>query len=173
MKKVAVLLACYNGEEYIREQIISILEQRNVDVTIYISDDGSTDSTLNIINKLKKKYPEKIYLFNGPKRGFAQNFLSLIRNEIVSGDFYAYSDQDDIWMDSKLEKGTAVLNKFSNITPNLYCSRTINTDRFLNIISMSPIFKRKPSLRNSLVQNLASGNTMVFNEATRQLLKKT
>ena len=98
---VSVCLASFNGEDYIKEQIISIVRQLNVNDELIISDDGSTDSTLDIIQKLKYQYPI-IRCLKGPQKGFALNFCNAIIH--AKGDIIIFSDQDDIWYDSKVDE---------------------------------------------------------------------
>lgn len=102
MKKIAVLLAAYNGEKWIKEQIDSILSQKQIDVTIYISLDISNDKTIDIIKSIKN---DKIILLPyGEKFGAAApNFFRLIKDvDFSEYDYVALADQDDIWLDDKI-----------------------------------------------------------------------
>ena len=103
-KKIAVLLASYNGVKYIKEQIDSILNQREVDVTIFISDDLSTDKTIEYLQEIYKDFKNIVYLPSGSKFGGAgKNFFRLIRDvDFSSFDFISFVDQDDIWYEDKL-----------------------------------------------------------------------
>lgn len=114
LPKVAVLLAAYNGEKYIQEQIESIVNQVDVDIYIYISIDASTDRTLEICQQLQKIY-KNIFIINEGKERFGsagKNFYYLIKNvDFEEFDFIALSDQDDIWKPSKIIRGIQVLEK--------------------------------------------------------------
>jgi rhamnosyltransferase len=103
-KRIAVLLASYNGTKYIKEQIDSILNQREVDVTIFISDDLSTDKTIEYLQDIYKDFKNIVYLPSGLKFGGAgKNFFRLIRDvDFSSFDFVSFVDQDDIWYEDKL-----------------------------------------------------------------------
>ena len=103
-KKIAVLLASYNGVNYIKEQIDSILNQKEVDVTIFISDDLSTDKTIEYLQDIYKDFKNIVYLPSGSKFGGAgKNFFRLIRDvDFSSFDFISFVDQDDIWYEDKL-----------------------------------------------------------------------
>jgi glycosyltransferase involved in cell wall biosynthesis len=167
---VAVLIATYNGEKYISEQLESIIRQQKVNVHIYISDDGSLDQTINIIKSYIKKYPKKI------KKIFYNNFKNAAKNFMYFGKrklcykYYAYCDQDDVWFEKKL---ISAIKKI-NLGYDLYGSRTINTDKNLKIIGLSPDFENfKPNFNNALLQSFAGGNTMVFNHKVYKLLEKT
>ena len=103
-KKIAVLLASYNGVKYIKEQVDSILNKKEVDVTIFISDDLSTDKTIEYLQDIYKDFKNIAYLPSGSKFGGAgKNFFRLIRDvDFSSFDFISFVDQDDIWYEDKL-----------------------------------------------------------------------
>ena len=103
-KKIAVLLASYNGVKYIKEQVDSILNKKEVDVTIFISDDLSTDKTIEYLQDIYKDFKNIVYLPSGSKFGGAgKNFFRLIRDvDFSSFDFISFVDQDDIWYEDKL-----------------------------------------------------------------------
>lgn len=96
--KISVAMATYNGGRYIEEQLESILKQLKDDDEVVISDDGSTDNTLDIIKKIND---ERIRIINGPKKGVKQNFGNAIAK--CTGDYIFLADQDDIWMSDKVE----------------------------------------------------------------------
>lgn len=109
-EKIVVLLSSYNGEKYISKQIESILNQLiDCDLTLIIRDDGSTDSTKKIINEYLIKNDNVIF-YEGSNVGYIKSFFSLIMN---SGDFdfYALSDQDDIWQSNKLQNAVNQIRK--------------------------------------------------------------
>lgn len=114
LPKVAVLLAAYNGEKYIQEQIESIVNQVDVDIYIYISIDVSTDRTLEICQQLQKIY-KNIFIINEGKERFGsagKNFYYLIKNvDFEEFDFIALSDQDDIWKPAKIIRGIQLLEE--------------------------------------------------------------
>ena len=104
--KVSVAMATYNGEKYIEEQIKSILSNLSSNDEVIISDDGSTDKTMEIINSF---HDERIRVIDGPKKGVIKNFENAIKN--CNGDYIFLSDQDDIWCSKKV---TTILNIFKN-----------------------------------------------------------
>ena len=165
---VAILMATYNGEKYLSEQIDSILNQRQVNVHLYVSDDGSTDNTLNIIQDYKNKYKENFKnVFKVKFKYPAKNFLSILPKITNNYDYYAFSDQDDVWYQDKL---ITAINKI-NEGHDLYCGRTENVDKNLISTGYSPLFEFAPSFKNAIVQSIAGGNTMVFNHKVFELLK--
>jgi rhamnosyltransferase len=106
MHKIAVLMATYNGHNWLPEQIKSILKQVNVDLTLYISDDGSSDGTCEIITKMAADDPRIVLLSNVKRMGSAgKNFYRLICDvDVSSFDYIAFADQDDIWRLDKLSR---------------------------------------------------------------------
>ncbi|WP_213769434.1 glycosyltransferase [Bradyrhizobium sp. dw_78] len=102
-KTVSVVLATYNGAKYIEEQIRSIAAQTLAPFELIISDDASTDNTLQIIQDLLSECDFKIKIIRNEKAlGFRDNFLQACL--LAQGDFIAFSDQDDVWHPTKLEK---------------------------------------------------------------------
>ena len=99
------------------------------------------------------------------------NFLSLAIDQNIDADYFAFSDQDDIWHEDKLRRALAWLATVPADVPGLYCGRTelISIDK--RLYGFSPLFTRPPTFRNALVQSLGGGNTMVFNRATKELLE--
>lgn len=168
---VAVLLCTYNGERYLPEQLESFEQQTHANWLIWASDDGSSDNTLALLETYRKKWPAgKLSIVRGPAKGFAANFLSLTCRPEITSDYYAYSDQDDIWMADKLERAIKWVETVPADIPALYCSRTRLVDEQKQEIGLSPLFSKSPDFRNALVQSIAGGNTMVFNHAARALL---
>lgn len=94
-------MATYNGEKYIKEQINSILINLDKNDELVISDDGSKDNTVNIIEVFQKK-DSRIKLYDGPRKGVKQNFANAI--EKCNGEYIFLSDQDDVWNVKKVEK---------------------------------------------------------------------
>lgn len=171
--RVAILLTTYNGEKYLREQLDSISRQTHRNWKLYVSDDGSTDATLDILAQFQAKHgADRVRLLHGPRKGFAQNFLSLVRNPSIQADYFAFCDQDDVWFENKLERSLVRLQALGECVPAVYCSRTRLVDEKGRIIGYSPRFKRAPSFRNALVQSLAGANTMLLNQPARALLAR-
>lgn len=170
---VAILLCTYQGERYLEEQLDSFARQTYQDWIVYVSDDGSRDTTLSILNSYIAKWGnDRLVIYPGPKKGFAANFMSLVYNKNINAAFYAFSDQDDIWENDKLERAVTYLKNINSNTPALYCSRTRLVDANNNELGFTQGISKPPCFKNALVQNIAGGNTMVFNDAARNLLQK-
>lgn len=168
---VGVILSTYNGEKYVEEQIESVLNQENVDVTLYIRDDGSTDNTVKILQKYKNNPNCYIYIENNV--GVANSFFRLL---IKTGkhEYYAFCDQDDVWEKRKLYVAIDNISKDKEF-PAMYFSNTTPVDSLLN-----PLKTPKSSfneegiftLRKILLRNNAIGCTIVFNDRLKQLIVK-
>ena len=108
-KKICVILCTRNGEEYLAHQVESILScQNNID--IYVNDDCSTDKTYSILTKYSsklKKVTQKRY--SSP----AKNFIGTLQSVEENYDYYAFSDQDDLWHEEKVNKGLFSLDNLS------------------------------------------------------------
>ena len=105
-EKIDVLMATYNGEKYLKEQIDSILNQTYKNIQIIISDDCSTDSTREILKQYEQNEKIKIY-YQEKNLGYIKNFEFLLRN--VENNIYMLSDQDDVWKEQKIEKSVEKL----------------------------------------------------------------
>ena len=165
-------MSTYNGQAYLSGQLDSIGTQTYKNWELWVSDDGSIDNTLQILKDYQNRMGEhRFFIYSGPRKGFSANFLSLICTKNSDADYYAYSDQDDIWAPDKLQQAINWLKTISKEIPALYCARTKLVNKHGKGIGSSPLFKKNPSFLNALVQNVAGGNTMVFNRAALNLLR--
>jgi len=171
-RRVAILLATFNGEQYLASQLKTIECQTHENWCIHAADDGSTDGTLSILQDVARALGDcRLNVRKGPGQGFVTNFLSLVCARDINAEYFAFADQDDLWDTDKLERGLAALEGVPNDVPALYCARTRTVDAQGGLIGLSPLFLRPPSFRNALIQNLGAGNTMMFNSAARELLR--
>lgn len=177
--KIAILLATYNGEKYIREQLESLLEQANTDWIVYVHDDGSTDKTNEILDEYINQYSEKFIRIEGKTTGSAKNnFFFLLEN--VEASYYMFCDQDDIWLPKKIGKTFARMKKIEKEEVNVPClvhTELMVVDEQNEIISdcMSRYQKLEPTkvtLGRILVQNVVTGCTMMINKELRDYLLK-
>lgn len=173
LPSVAILLCTFNGQHYLREQLNSFDGQIHTNWTLWVSDDGSTDNSIALLQNYQNQWPKtRLHIKNGPGNGFSANFLALLNDSAINANYYGYSDQDDIWNCSKLSKAIQCLESMPSAIPALYCSRTQLIDQNGTNIGFSPLFKKAPSFANALVQNIGGGNTMVFNQAARNLMRE-
>ena len=173
LPSVVILMATLNGEAFLDQQLDSIELQDFKNWRLIVSDDGSTDQTLEILSSRQAKWGEsKLEIRVGRQKGFATNFLSLAIDPTIQADYFAFCDQDDYWLPEKLSKAIEHLaNGVIHGKPNLYCGRTIYTDASLKKIGMSPLFVHPKSFRNAIIQSIAGGNTMVFDTNFKKLLE--
>lgn len=171
---VAILMGCYNGAKYLAEQLDSLEAQAHTNWRLYVSVDGSDDGTLEILNEYKLKWgADKLIIRDGPRQGFCRNFLSLACDPTIKADYYAFCDQDDVWLREKLKIAVAYLSSQQLDIPHVYCSRTTYVNHKLKPQGLSLPFVYPRTFRNAMVQSIAGGNTMVFSQRTKMLLNET
>jgi glycosyltransferase involved in cell wall biosynthesis len=170
---VTILLATLNGAKFLPQQLESYRRQTYSNWELLVSDDGSADGTIELIHDFANSVSQRVTLVHGPRRGHWRNFLSLVHRVTLDDGFFAFSDQDDIWLEQKLEKAVAWLTSVAPETPAVYFTRTILIETSGKVLGLSPLFTRAPSFRNALVQNIGGGNTMVFNRAAQRALAAT
>lgn len=174
MDSIIILLSSYNGQKFITEQVDSLLTQKDVDIHIIVRDDGSTDNTVDIIKEFRAAHPGRITLIEGANIGWRKSFFTLVeyaaRN--TESEFYAFCDQDDIWLPEKLRVAVSALESMPDKTlPRLYCS---NLYYYKDGINYGIIRKKKPipTYKNCLVRNYATGCTVVFDNNLLKLIAK-
>lgn len=162
--KVAVLMSTYNGARYLKEQIESILNQQDVETTLLVRDDGSSDETVRIV---EEGYPF-VRVIHGANVGVGSSFMELIYEAGTEYDFYAFADQDDIWDEDKLSVAAEWIG--DTTTPTLYCSNQLLVDG--DNIEMRVRYDAPPDVSpmQILNDNLVSGCTMVWNRMLQELL---
>lgn len=169
---VAIILAVKDGAEFLQEQLQSYSSQTHQNWSLHMSDDGSRDDSFKLVQAFAQRVPQTVTLRPGPEKGPCRNFLSLLQAANIDADYFAFSDQDDIWHARKLERALNALQSIDGDSASLYCSRTELIDDRGQHIGYSPAFTKPPGFRNALVQNIGGGNTMVFNRRARELLMK-
>jgi len=167
-KKVQILMSTYNGEKFIRKQLDSIVAQ-DIPVSLLIRDDGSSDSTVDIIKEYQQKY-DFISLIEDKNVGVIKSFFELFKKADKEADYYSLADQDDIWFKDKISRAVSVLENMKSDKPVLYCSRQILTDADDNELDVKMReVKMRPGFGNAIVENIATGCTCVFNKAMLEM----
>ena len=171
--KIAILMATYNGEKYICQQIDSILSQTCKDWELYIHDDGSTDNTIAAVESYVEKYQDKIHLIDGKSTGGAKyNFFYMFGQ--VEAPYYMTCDQDDVWLEKKIEltydKMLAIEDKAD--VPCLVYTELRVVDSELNTIAdtmseYQSLDCHKRTINQFILQNSVTGCTMMVNMALR------
>lgn len=170
---VLVMMATYNGEKYVAEQIESILNQEGVNVSLLISDDCSTDDTVVICRELAKQDNRIQVKEHAENVGVTLNFMNMVYEADSTGfDFFAFSDQDDYWLPEKLISAVSLIETKKD-GPHLYYSDILNVDGDLKgdmpeYRSFAPF---AGSLKLLFTMNWALGCTMVFNAPFLDLLQ--
>lgn len=160
MKKVLVLMATYNGEKYLQEQLDSLYAQQGVDVDILARDDGSNDSTQKILEENSKYH--KLTWYQGEHKNVSKGFYELMQKATkLEYDFYAFSDQDDVWGPDKLEVAVTTIENEKN--PALYYSGQRLVDENLNFIEDHRLNDER-TLKTRFVLSDFAGCTGVFNK---------
>ncbi|MEE1314239.1 MAG: glycosyltransferase family 2 protein [Faecalimonas sp.] len=171
-KYIAVLLSTYNGEEYLREQLSSVLNQETEhQVDIYIRDDGSTDGTVEILRRYERVHLGTIHVIYGENIGYIESFFALIR-EVEGYDYYALCDQDDIWLEDKLETAIVQCEATEQSGPLLYASSSYLLSDAMKLVGETQKNCKGITWENVLIQNIFPGHTQVFNDALCQVLKE-
>lgn len=168
MSKIIVLLSTFNGERYLRKQIESVLSQKNVDVYLLVRDDGSTDSTRTILQKYEEQGALSLIL--GENIGWRRSFMELVYAAPIA-DYYAFCDQDDIWLPEKLSTAVSALEALNKKErPILYGSNLFyyKDGKVEGKLNLNPNYSKQ----SSLVRTLTCGCTLVFNKELQLLLEQ-
>lgn len=170
--KIAIVLCTFNGEKYLSEQLQSIKNQTFKNWFLYLSDDGSQDQTKQIASDfLIDVGKQKMSIRDGPRTGYAKNFFHNCKSINKYYDYFAFCDQDDLWLTNKLERAIAMLNAAPeryHKKPKLYCSVAELIDE--NGVNFGHSSRRNgPSFEHSCMENLAGGNTMVFDSVAKDI----
>ena len=175
---IDVLLATYNGDRYLEEQIDSILAQTNHDWRLLIRDDGSQDGTVSIIQRYVSSHPEKIrrIVDEEGNLGYAQNFMELMTHS--TSEYVMFCDQDDVWLPNKIELSLDVMKHAEKSYPNkpvLVCTDLTVVDDKLNLISQSFYYCAKYSsatikdVCTAMVEPCVMGCTMMINKQAKEV----
>ncbi len=177
---IAILMATYNGERFVSQQIDSILSQTSGQWHLYLHDDGSTDATSDILRSYAEKHPQQITLLSYPPQGGAfRNFMSML--EKVDAPYYMFSDQDDSWHVDKIERSIQAMNNAEGKTK--HCPIIVHTD--LRVVdeeghTLAKSFWQQagihPDMFHSFAQrisNVVTGCTMLFNQAAKDAALST
>lgn len=174
---IAILMATYNGECYLSEQIDSLLAQTSQNWHLYVHDDGSKDRTVSIVKKYIGEHPEKITLLEYPPQGGpCRNFLSML--ERVEASYYMFCDQDDVWLPEKVSQSLDAMTDEESVNPHkgvvVFTDLSV-VDEHLDVIFVSmweysglyPQYIRTFSDAGGHTV-LATGCTMLFNQQAKE-----
>lgn len=169
---ITIALCTFNGAEHLRAQLESYLAQRHTNWSLWVSDDGSSDKTLAILDLFVQRdagaHPVRI--IKGPQKGVAANFLSLLCHPDFPAGMTALSDQDDVWLPEKLEYAAAHLAQTSR--SGLYGAQSVHVDNTLTSIGAAFTKGAIPDFTNALVQNIISGHSAVLTGGALDLVRR-
>jgi glycosyltransferase involved in cell wall biosynthesis len=179
-RNVDILLSTYNGEEFLTQQIDSIISQTCQNWTLFIRDDGSKDGTVPIINRYMQKYPAKIKLVEADisSLGINESILRLLK--FAKSDYIMFCDQDDVWLPNKIEitfeKIEDMESQFGKKMPILVhsdlkvCDKNLNTimESFWRYQYLNP--DKGVAFNRLLVQNVVTGLSIMINKNLKQLI---
>lgn len=165
--KVQILLSAYNGEKYLREQIDSLLNQTYPNLEILIRDDGSTDRTGELLKEYEEQYAN-IRVFSEENIGLVGSFFRLL--ELSDADYVGFCDQDDVWMERKVERAVHALDGIEE--PAMYCGNKMLVNSNLEEIGTSDADNIRPGFGNAVIENIATGCTILLNRKLAELIRQ-
>jgi glycosyltransferase involved in cell wall biosynthesis len=174
-----ILLATFNGEQFLNDQLNSLLRQTYENWNLIVRDDGSADNTRSILADFKKRYPDRVTIIddNLGNLGACRNFSVLLEHS--QADYIAFCDQDDVWLSHKIETSFCAMQelvrKYGDSVPLLVCSDMTVVDKDLDTIassywkyqSLSPENGKK--FHRLLVSNMIIGCTALINRTLKEL----
>jgi glycosyltransferase involved in cell wall biosynthesis len=171
LPRVQVLLATCNGASFIEAQLASVMTQRDVDVSLLVADDDSTDGTIELIRAAADRAQLDIVVRERPL-GLPHTFLDLLARASVDHGYFAFCDQDDVWDADKLATAVAALRRIGDDQPALWTCRYRLIDSAGDALTDEavPKYRYRPGLGNALVENLGPGCCMVWNRALQTRL---
>lgn len=169
--RVSVILPTYNGEKYLKKTVESVLNQTYDDIVIYIRDDGSSDGTVDVINRLCRDNDgsKKIQVLRDDlgNLGCPDSFYQIVRS-IEHTEFYAFCDQDDYWEPNKIECAVSMLASSDKNVPNVYFSSFAYTTESGELIRYAPKQSHTISVEKTLFYTPGLGFTIVFDDSARR-----
>jgi glycosyltransferase involved in cell wall biosynthesis len=167
IETVEVLLSTYNGERYLSQLLASVRAQEHPHVRLSVRDDGSSDGTVGLIEQFVSDRPSD-RLSVGANLGAARSFMTLLRAVSTDAGYAAFCDQDDVWLPGKLSSAVEALQDVEG--PALYCGAVRLVSESLSELKVHRRCLRGASFANALVENIATGCTIVLNRPAIDLL---
>lgn len=167
--KINIVMSTYNGEQFLAEQIDSIQQQTFKDWQLLIRDDGSSDQTPEIIKSFVAQDPRIVFINEHDRENFGviKNFFTLIKHD--KADYYFFSDQDDVWLEDKLETMLAAARQYPDQLPLMVYTDLCVVDQNLQVMNQSMIRSQSHRANTELVQelteNTVTGGVAMINHA--------
>lgn len=159
--RCVVLMSTHNGEDFVGEQLRSILLQLPLNGRILVRDDGSSDATVSIINSFNDA---RVSVSVGQNVGFARSFFELLKQAPRDWDMYMLSDQDDIWLPGKVQRAWDQVST-AGVQPFLYCTDTRLVDDKLRPLGVGRKVMADGNLLEALTDNQVTGCTVAMNSS--------
>ena len=167
---ITIILATFNGERHLAEQLDSIARQSHRNWRILASDDGSSDGTRALLEAFARDHD--VTLIDGPRKGAAANFLTALCHPALAKGPVALADQDDIWLRGKLARGLRRMQVAGQDgRPVLYAAESYLADATGRPYRRSQAGRARPGFAASLAQNLFGGHTMMLNAPAVHLIR--
>lgn len=166
---VRVLMATFNGERFVRPQIDSVLAQDFRDFELLIRDDGSSDSTPDILAEYASQH-QNIRVLRGENLGAVGNFFRLMREPAPGITWFTFAGHDDVWHPTKLSRAVERIQTLPSHQPRAYCCRQRFIDANDNLLGVSAYPARTLSFANALVDNVVSGGTLLIDASLHALV---
>lgn len=174
MKSIYILLATYNGEEYLKEQLDSLFKQTYKNWILWIHDDNSKDNTVSIIKDYKSKYPDKVKFLDDDisNGGAKENFTYLLKKIDNNYDYIMFCDQDDVWLNDKIEITLEKMLELENdnsclpilIHTDLYIYENEKKNECKRFLEYQKLNYKYDKLNRLFMQNIVTGCTMMINK---------
>ncbi len=167
--RIAVLLSTYNGDAFLAEQLDSLLSQEAVQLELFVRDDGSTDNTKQILAEYASHWPQLETPLGRRRLGPCMSFLRLLSSCPAGFDYYAFCDQDDVWLPRKLIQAVASIAGNEGERPKFYHAGVFCVDDRLQPLRQRAI-DPDTSLAHLLFEDIAAGHTIVMDARARALI---
>lgn len=163
---VTVILATYNGERFLPEQLRSLERQTRRPDRVVLRDDGSSDRSIEVIRHWASTVALPLQVVTGPRLGPAQSFLQALK-VAEPADIFMFADQDDVWLPLKIERALGFVHWGPDAPPTLYASRLAVVSEQLHPIKLTPR-PTELSFRSAVCESVLTGCTMAFNSVFRE-----
>lgn len=166
---IAVIMSTYNGEKYLREQLDSVLNQKDVNLDLYVRDDGSIDGTVEILNQYMNRYPQ-VHVESGSNAGVGNSFMNCLYSVPGEYQYYGFADQDDIWLEDKCIAGIRALKRTGKAlySSNQECVDSDGKSRGLRYTGNDHIHLTTMEI---VFRNTIAGCTFIFTNELAEKLK--
>ncbi|MEO0370032.1 MAG: glycosyltransferase [Pseudomonadota bacterium] len=170
MTIIQILMGVHQGEAFLPTQLQSLRDQSDANWRLLVSDDSPDAASQTVLAAFSADLAQEIQVIDGPKAGFAANYMHLMRQ--AEPGFVAMADQDDLWLPDKLARARAALAAVPEDKPALYCAKVQPWNGTHSVGPPFPLLHRPTGFANALIENVATGNTILLNPAAATLARE-